>query len=481
MSFPLLMGGLLLATAPAPAAAPVVPTSHGPYLEQRLTGAAYCYDPDSPVVQEAFRRPKPAPETRMDSAALADDVRFLHQLLRTTYSGWPELLAHRTFDPDRFFQDWSAKVAASGPAVSFQDGVLGPTIAIREALTDSHFGPSGLLTLLREEPRLAFHEYQAEAPAGLALESCDASSVTGAQADTLRVAPVLKPDGARGQRLTVSARGGGDTRTLRCGAVSVPLEVRPPRPSRTFEPKDIYTYEPKGDVGLITIRRFSGPPEAEAGLRQFVADAPKHRKHKLLVFDLRGNGGGNDGYVYEWLDAMVRGPWFASGEVWMHGAFFPCFEWNTRVQRQAMDGRLGTPEAKAEREALRAKWPVSPAPSRPVFDSGRVEGHAKTPYAGRIVVLVDRDSASSGESAAYALHRATGAPMVGERTGGFLTYGNAPSFVLPRTGLPWVVPTKRNYFDAPLEGVGHAVQVYLDAEDLSRPVVELLPRLRKLP
>ncbi|WP_223641489.1 S41 family peptidase [Corallococcus sp. EGB] len=478
MPLPLLVGALLTAAAPS---LPDASAARGPYLDRQLTGAAYCYDPESPLLREAFRRPKPAPDARVDSAALAEDVRFLHQLLRTTYSGWPELLAHRTFDPDAFFQHWSAKVAASGPTVSFQEGVLAPTIAIREALTDSHFGPSGMLNVLREEPRLVFHEYQADAPPGLPLASCDANTVDGAQADTLRVAPVLKPDGSRGQRLTVSARGGGETRTLQCGATSVPLTVRPGLAPRKFEPKDTYTYEPKGDVGIITIRRFSGPPEAEAGLRQFVSDAPRHRKHKLLVFDLRGNSGGDDGYVYEWLDAMVRGPWFSSGEVWMHGAFFPCFQWNTRVQRQAMDGWLDTPEAKAEREAIQPKWPVKPEPSRPVFDSGRVEGHAKTPFTGRIVVLVDRDSASSGESGAYALHRATGAPMVGERTSGFLTYGNAPSFVLPRTGFAWVVPNKRNYFDAPVEGVGHAVQVYLDAEDMERPVAELLPRLRKLP
>ncbi|RKH62957.1 hypothetical protein D7X96_28775 [Corallococcus interemptor] len=469
MSLSLLVGALL-AAAPS-----------SPYLDQQLTGAPYCYDPESPLLHEAFRRPKPTPDTCVDSAALAEDVRFLHQLLRTTYSGWPELLAHRTFDPDAFFQDWSAKVAASGPTVSFQDGVLAPTIAIREALTDNHFGPSGLLGVLSAEPRLAFREYQADAPPGLQLTSCDANTVEGAQADTLRVAPVLKPDGSRGQRLTVSARGGGEARTLRCGDTSVPLTVRPVHASRKFEPKDTYTYEPKGDVGIITIRRFSGPPEAEAGLRQFVADAPKHRKHKLLVFDFRGNGGGDDSYVYQWLDTMVRGPWFSTGEVWMHGAFYPCFVWNSRVQRQAMDGRLDTPEAKAERDAIRSKWPVKPEPSRPVFDNGRVEGHAKTPFTGRIVVLVDRNSGSSGESGAYALHLATGAPMVGERTGGFLTYGNAPSFVLPRTGFAWVVPNKRNFFAEPVEGVGHAVQVYLDAEDLERPVAELLPRLRKLP
>ncbi|NOK23805.1 hypothetical protein, partial [Corallococcus carmarthensis] len=51
-------------------------------------------------------------------AALAEDVRFLHQLLRTTYSGWPELLAHRTFDPDAFFTDWSASPPSTTTARS---------------------------------------------------------------------------------------------------------------------------------------------------------------------------------------------------------------------------------------------------------------------------------------------------------------------------------------------------------------------------
>lgn len=480
MNLSLILGSLLAAAAPAlPSVAAPSPPGAGVYLAPNVTGASYCFDPDSPVLRASFSGKPLAPQASVDSAALADDVAFLHQLLRTTYSGWPELLQHRTFDPDRYFEAWRAKVAAAGPSVSVEEGVIAPTVDIRRALTDSHFGPEGLLSTLANDPRLAFHEYQAEPPAGLKLETCDARSVPGVRADTLRVAPVLRADGSRGQRLTVSAVGAGETLTLRCGEKALELKPRLALPRPPDPGGDVYTYQPLGDVGIITLRNFKGPPEAMAELRQFVADYPRHRRHKLLVFDLRGNTGGNDGFVYEWLDQAVRGPWFGSGEISVKGAFSPCFLWNLLVRRQLKDGRIDQPEAVAERQALRTKWPAPPEPSRHVFDSGKVEGHAKAPFTGRILVLVDRNSISSGESGAYALHRATGALLVGERTGGFLQYGNAPSFVLPRTGIPWVVSTKRNYFDSSVEGVGHEVSVYLD--DVRRPVAELLPALRQLP
>lgn len=70
---------------------------------------------------------------------------------------------------------------------------------------------------------------------------------------------------------------------------------------------------------------------------------------------------------------------------------------------------------------------------------------------------------------------------MGERTGGFLTYESVRPFVLPRTGISRVVATQRNCFEASVEGVGHAVDLHLDTEDLQRPVSELPPALRRLP
>jgi hypothetical protein len=470
MNLALMLGGLLMTAAPSPTAQPV-------YLDESVTGARYCLNPDSPVVRKAFTGGKPTPDQKLEGPALAEDVRFLHRLLRTTYSGYPELLQHRTFDPDAFFESWRAKVAAR-PTLTLEEGVLQPLVQLRQAVTDHHLGPDRLMMDLADDPRLAFYEYQAEPPAGLKLEACKADALFGAQADTLQVRPVLRTDGSRRQAVSLSVRGAGASVTLACGETTLTLHKRP-APPRPPDPKEhVYTYQPLGDVGVITLRNFKGPPAALEQLRQFVADYPKHRQHALLVFDLRGNNGGDDFPMYAWLEQAVRGTWQGNGALWVQGAFHPCFSWNHRVRRQIQDGRVDLPEALAERQKLSAQWTGRPVPSRHEFFSGLVSGEGKEPFTGRIVVLVDRNSLSSGESAAFALHRATGAPLVGERTGGFTQYGNAPSFVLPRTGLGWVVPTKRNYHGAQVEGVGHPVDLYLD--EPRRPVTELLPALRTL-
>lgn len=467
MGLPLLLGGLLVAATPAPV-----------YLDEAVTGGRYCLNPDSPIVRQAFTGPRATPELKLDGAALADDVRFLHQLLRTTYSGYAEYLQHRTFDPERFFESWRAKAAASS-TLTFEEGVLQPLVELRHAVPDHHLGPDRWMMQLADDSRLAYHEYQAELPAGLKPESCDASALPGAQADTLRAAPLLRADGSRGQLLTLSARGEGESVSLACGKETLTLKKRPAPPRPTDPKENVYTYQPLGDVGVITIRNFKGPPAAVAQLRQFVADYPKHRKHKLLVFDLRGNNGGDDAPMYEWLDEAVRGAWQGGGAVWVQGAFHPCFFWNNKVRRQIQDGRVDLPEALAERQTLSAAWkPERPVPSRHEFHGGLVESHGQRPYTGRVVVLVDRNTLSSGESGMRALRDALKATVVGERTGGFNQYTNAPSFVLPRTGLGWVVPTKRNYHGSQDEAVGHTVDVYLDA--VGRPVAELLPALRTL-
>jgi hypothetical protein len=155
-----------------------------------------------------------------------------------------------------------------------------------------------------------------------------------------------------------------------------------------------------------------------------------------------------------------------------------CGKWNSLVRRQLRDGRIDTDEAELERAELRAKWRPhwQGSPSR--FDRGRHEEHADTPYDGRVVVLVSRSSVSSGESAAHALASALGATVVGERTGGWLQYTNAPVYLLPHTGMRWALATKRNYFDRAVEGLGIPVDYYLN--DIEKPASAVVPLLQRL-
>lgn len=136
-----------------------------------------------------------------------------------------------------------------------------------------------------------------------------------------------------------------------------------------------------------------------------------------------------------------------------------------------------TPQALAAREALRAKWSAEPAPIRWEFQGGLWESKAEHPFTGRIFVLVDRYSGSSGESAPWALKNALGATLVGERTRGCWKYGNQATYVLPNTGTRWQLSTKKNVLEQPVESVGNPVDVYLEAP--AAPIEDILPLLGK--
>jgi hypothetical protein len=170
--------------------------------------------------------------------------------------------------------------------------------------------------------------------------------------------------------------------------------------------------------------------------------------------------------------------WWA---VYPTGAFEPWVEWNREVWSALEHNRIDDPASVAIRQELRQKWPRSAGELSVRFSDDQNEGKAKTPYKGRIFVLVDRNCGSSGESGAQFFRDALGATLVGERTAGYMEYGNQRALLLPRTHLLVSFATKRNYFLTPLEAVGMPADVYLPPELMTRPVEELIPLLKKLP
>jgi C-terminal processing protease CtpA/Prc len=79
-----------------------------------------------------------------------------------------------------------------------------------------------------------------------------------------------------------------------------------------------------------------------------------------------------------------------------------------------------------------------------------------------MLVLVDRNTFSSGESSAWMLQHALGGRLVGGRTGGMIEYGNVVPYLLPASGLHVMLPTKHNDFGQPVEVVGLPVHAELD-------------------
>jgi hypothetical protein len=79
-----------------------------------------------------------------------------------------------------------------------------------------------------------------------------------------------------------------------------------------------------------------------------------------------------------------------------------------------------------------------------------------------MLVLVDGQTKSSGESAAWMLQQGIGGLLIGGRTAGMIEYGNITPYLLPASGLHVGLTTKHNDFGVAVELVGFPVHAELD-------------------
>jgi hypothetical protein len=469
--------------APSPPPKPnAAPPSLGLYLPPDRAGSfSSCLDPDSPALRAIVKRDPWKPTDPIPTAALADDVRDLQEAMKKRYAGYPEMMQHPTWDPDLYFREWETQLAAHD-SVTFEDGVIRPLIGIRRVHRDNHLAPWGWGGNLARNIELAVSEYQVRrAFTKEALAACvllDPRPLPG----TLRTAREVEKNGVY-DVTTFTAVGTTEAVIASCGGKDVRFDRRMSAATRPKDTDAAYEWRAVGDAAVVTVRRLYGSPADETKLRQMAVDYDAYRAKKTIVFDFRGNGGGDDGYVFAWIEKAVRGTWKAPYvEVKVSGAALPCGDWNGMVTQQIEYDRVDAPDAKADRAGFfqKALDELRASPVQ-VADASDITTRAEHPYAGRVFVLVDRLSGSSGESGPDMLRAALGATIVGERTAGFMEYGNVRPWIMPRTGIAWGMATKRNYYDGPRETVGLPVPVYLAPELLEKPVDDLLPLLESLP
>ncbi|HEY2514540.1 MAG TPA: S41 family peptidase, partial [Polyangiaceae bacterium] len=447
------------ATSPVASSAPGSPAPSGTpgmYLPpEKAHGSPLCLDPDSPALRSVIAAEDWKVDHPVPSAALADDVRDLQGAMKKLYAGYPELLEDPRFDVERFFADWESRLRSGPPTVTFEQGILEPLAVLRHQHTDSHLQVWGGNQWLEKRPELVISEYQALSPlTAKDLAACTFGDVLPI-GGTLRATQVF--DGSTLAPLaTFSAQSARSEVVAHCHGHDVRFERRLSQASHPKRDLPVYEWKTVGDAAVITIRKLWGSPEQEALLEQIARDYPKHRTKPVIVFDFRGNGGGNDGYVYNWVDQAVKGPWRGPYvEVNLAGAALLCADWNMMVVNQVAFGRIDKPDAQKERETYWKKVEDDlPKTTPQQADLGDVIAKGTSPYHGRVLVLVDHDSGSSGESAPDFLHSAMGATIVGERTGGYMEYGNVRPYVLPRTGIVWSMASKRNYYPEPRDAVG---------------------------
>lgn len=223
-------------------------------------------------------------------------------------------------------------------------------------------------------------------------------------------------------------------------------------------------------VLCLRVRRLFGDADDEKALAAWREAHERHFAYDRIVVDLRGNRGGNDGHLYEWAEphnpAQVQ---VAPADRMWHVDGRPLGGWNSIAQMVALGGSV---------PPMHEEFRFTPHPQArlAVVESDGVIPAGDQPWHGRMLVLVDRRTISSGESSAWALRQMFGAKLVGGPTEGCISFGFVVPYLLPRSGLRLNLPTKQNLYPG-VEFTGIAVDVPLDART---PTAEVAARFDEL-
>ncbi len=212
-------------------------------------------------------------------------------------------------------------------------------------------------------------------------------------------------------------------------------------------------------VLCVRIRRLWGGPDDDRLLQEWARAGLEHFRSGRIIVDLRGYPGGNDAFLHQWIapvrssDAQVPGRdagWYVQDA--------PLGLWNPAALIEASEGLDALPAFHREHR----HHPHSADLLEVREDPGEQIPTGERPWHGQMLVAVDSQTFSSGETSAWALRYALGAHLIGGRTGGALEYGNIAPYLLPRSGMCIRLATKRNDWGIPVELLGLPVDQPLD-------------------
>ena len=219
---------------------------------------------------------------------------------------------------------------------------------------------------------------------------------------------------------TVTLVNGSETRTLALNWTESRSMLGSYSPAFDFK-----TLEENG-VGYISLRSFDSSDPIT--LDRFAASGADFRDCEVIIFDIRGNGGGSDIYADMWVQNF-------SGE------------------------SIALPTAHCNRITALSRGSVGNERIEEFYINGKM-----IPNDIPILVLVDNYCASAGESMLLFLKTLENAAIIGSSSAGYQLAGNRVDLTLPNCGVPFSFGTSFSFkFDTTnVDGVGYAPDIYCD-------------------
>ena len=237
------------------------------------------------------------------------------------------------------------------------------------------------------------------------------------------------------QPLELRARSGQEVRQWR-----IKLSRSQPRYSGIFEEKTV------GGVPVVRIRSFGDHPREY--IDSFLDSASRYRGEPCLIVDIRGNGGGNEAWPRQWITRFTgRAPNRVQvfteliSETAMIGrsnsyalALHKAPELEEQGYRAKVEEFRGYAESIEEKDITPYWWPYD------------VPGPQEIPSNTTLIILMDANVYSSGEGFISYLHQVENVVLVGENSGGAVTYGQMSHHRLPNSQMLVSLPTSLNVF-----------------------------------
>ena len=227
------------------------------------------------------------------------------------------------------------------------------------------------------------------------------------------MSPVLRANGSLGYAPTLLCHGkagSSDTITLRNGdgvtrTDKIVWKANESLLDDTWDRSSAcYRYLEENGILYLSIRLFDSRRFADTVLPEYAASGSKAKNCKLVIYDLRSNGGGDDRYARTWTQNFTGAK-----------------SVDPKVAAGNRGSKLGN--------AAGFNWM-----SVGIFDGGVSCGNW-LPNDIPVIVLMDSRCGSSGESALTFAKTMNNVIVIGSNSAGYQLCGNVYDYSLPRTGI----------------------------------------------